>query len=146
MKNYDNNDINCMIDTLKIISNIKKDQKIIIRDDKLVVDDRYFQSLRRWYANDNRYLSIIFIETVILKSIELESEIVDYIKTIKTDRSYSKEDRDENIKSTTVVLNKLSKGLNDSTKGLSNLKETYKNDSLITEKLDLFLEQIDGDE
>ena len=55
MKNFDNEDVKCLIATLKIIKDIRKNEKIIIRDDKLVVDDRYFQAIRRWYDNDNRY-------------------------------------------------------------------------------------------
>ena len=146
MEDYNNENVNCIINTLKIISDIKKDQKIMIRDDKLIVDDRYFQFLRRWYDNDNRYLSIIFIETIIVKSIELESELVDYIKKTKTNDEYDRDERNKNINTNSDILNKLSEALNNSINGLENIKETYVKDELINEKINTILEQINGDE
>ena len=145
MKNFDNEDVKCLIATLKIIKDIRKNEKIIIRDDKLVVDDRYFQAIRRWYDNDNRYLSILFIETVIIKSVEIESEISDYIKKIKKNDSIEdQEEKLKNIKTNTNILNKLSENLNDSVSGLENIKDTYSSDSLIIKKIDNLIDQIEG--
>ena len=39
---------------LKVFSKIQKNDKLIINDSILQVDDRYLQSLRRWLSNDDR--------------------------------------------------------------------------------------------
>ena len=61
-------DVNELLTNLKIISHIKTGEKILVEGNKINVDTRYLQWLRRWYNGDNGVMSIIFIEQLLATS------------------------------------------------------------------------------
>lgn len=135
-----------LIDKLKLISKIKEGDKIIIKDQSIKIDNRYFQSLRRWYNNDNRYLSIIFIENAINNALELEDSLDNIInlnnKSIESKEEIKKLTKIQK-KSIKDYLNNLSNELNNAIEGLKNIKTTYILDKLMQEKLDVLISKID---
>ena len=117
---FENMEINKKI--LERLSEIKVGDKIIVNDNNIDIDNRFFQFFRRWYNNDNRYLSIIFIENCINlnirslrnKSLQIEPEIVE-------------------------ECNKL---LEKCVNGIKNLGETYKGDKVISVRLEFLKNKI----
>ena len=109
-KKNENTEIDLNI--LTMLSTIKKNEKIIISDEKIKIDDRIFQSIRRWFNNDNRYLSIMFLEDYLHR----------ILKLLKT-----------NFEQSTMDL------LVESLEGLNNIKETYQNDILIKKRIEFII-------
>ena len=107
---------------LKLISKIKQNDKMIVVNKIIQVDHRLFQPLFRWYTSDNRSETFNFITLIINKGIEnLSSEK-------KEDVFYSKDF--------------IKKELLNCLEGLENLGATYKNDILISSKIDLLKDKI----
>jgi len=107
---------------LKLISKIKQNDKMIVVNKVIQVDHRLFQPLFRWYTSDNRSETFNFITLIINKGIEnLSSEK-------KEDVIYSKDF--------------IKKELLNCLEGLENLGATYKNDILISSKIDLLKDKI----
>lgn len=107
---------------LKLISKIKQNDKMIIVNKVIQVDHRLLQPLFRWYTSDNRSETFNFITLIINKGIEnLSSEK-------KEDMIYSKDF--------------IKKELLNCLEGLENLGATYKNDILISSKIDLLKDKI----
>lgn len=107
---------------LKLISKIKQNDKMIVVNKVIQVDHRLFQPLFRWYTSDNRSETFNFITLIINKGIEnLSSEK-------KEDVIYTKDF--------------IKKELLNCLEGLENLGATYKNDILISSKIDLLKDKI----
>ena len=141
---------------LDIISNIKVDEKLIIAENEICIDDRYFQWLRRWYNNDNRYLSLMFVESIILTALEYETLVEQEIKKYQAEKQSIKspwkkqEDHivkkldklDVKILKLTDFSDTITKNINKSCTGLNNLMNTYSEDALIIPRLKSLLSKI----
>ena len=140
---------------LEIISNIKSLEKLIVNENTIEIDNRYFQSIRRWYNNDNRYLSLIFVESIILTALgfetDIENEIEELEKEIKKLKSpWNKKDHDEDkiqetnekILKLTEINIQLTTNINKTKKGLNNLSKTYNDDQLVIPRLECLMEKI----
>ena len=115
MDEYDNLKLDEIILNLKLISKIKQNEKMMIINKVLKVDNRPLNSLWRWYQSINRDETINFIEFVINSGIDNLNEVDGHL--------FKKE-----------LLNTLS--------GLDNLSATYKQDNVLISKIDIFKEKI----
>lgn len=111
---------------LEILSQIKENDKISIQiipgERKMFVDRKnYFTSLSRWYNNYNREDSIKFIEQV-MNSLELTSVFIT---------------NGNHIEDGEILMISIKKA----SLGLTNLKNTYIDDSIISSKLYLIIDK-----
>ena len=116
-------DSTCVEETilnLKMISKIKQNDKLIIVNKILHVDNRILQPVFRWYSADNRYDTINFITYVINEVIEFSRTLEHPIFNVDT----------------------IKEELLNATNGLDNLSATYKLDNLVIAKIDILKEKI----
>jgi len=132
-----NSNMECLLRTLDIISKIKVGNKIIVNDDQIQIDNRYFKSVRRWYTNDNRYLSIIFLENTMTEALRVENVLETQLKKFKPNTLTHKKISNN--------LNKISVAINDVLTGLSNIRTTYKHDGMIAIRLKKLITNVDDD-
>lgn len=107
---------------LKLISKIKQNDKMIVVNKIIQVDNRFLQPIFRWYTSDNRAETFNFITLIINKGIE------NLLSDKKEDSIYNKDF--------------IKKELLNCLQGLENLGATYKNDILISSKIDLLKDKI----
>ena len=107
---------------LKLISKIKQNDKMIVVNKIIRVDNRLLQPVLRWYTSDNRMETLQFIELLINKALDNLSN------NVKEDLVYTPEI--------------IKKELINSLIGLENLNATYKNDIYISSKIDLLKDKI----
>ena len=105
---------------LKLISKIKQNEKMVVINKILRVDQRPFQTIFRWYTADNRLDTLHFIEFVVNSAFSCLGSSDDNVY------------KDDVIKK--ELLNILA--------GLDNLKATYKLDNFIVSKIDILNEKI----
>ena len=120
-------DINTILLNLEIINQIKEGDKLAINvlpgSTKLFVDNNnFFLPARRWYNGYNREDSIKFIEQLV-NTIENTSEI--FIDGSHKELGYN-----------------LKNAITNSIKGLTELKNTYSNDSIIIARLILIINRL----
>lgn len=144
------NDMNIdqIIINLKIIALIKKNEKLSIRDidNSLIIDGQnnflYYQSIKRWYNEDNRQKTMDYINKVIHKTFEWMDQVYDEYKCNPNndhDDDISEEIFEEDKE---ALLLRLSKEVINAAEGLKNLRITYKNDSLVNSQIQLLLDKI----
>jgi hypothetical protein len=151
--NYD--DINNILLNLKIISQIKENEKIITLNNNIEIDNRYFQSIYRWFSGDNRTISLTKIETVIDNAYNIidcilinEDSLISHKinennKFINTNNKNNKNTSDDLLsKSNSQLLTDFSFNLSNTIKGLDNLKITYKYDISINSKLEIIIDNM----
>ena len=126
---------------LKIISLIKKNEKLSIKEDQeksLTVDGNtnflYIQSIKRWINNDNRKKTLSYINNIIQNTFDSMDQI--YENFNKEEKSNVFEEDDESL------LLRLSRELIKASDGLRNLRLTYQNDSVINSQIQLLLDKI----
>lgn len=125
---------------LKIISQIDKTNKITINNKSLEIDNRYFQFFRRYCNGDSRNNTIENIDKIIKKSFDfidktLEKEISEDIESAAPKKNYFSEENSH-------ILQRFLLELNNSIKGLGNLKNTYQNDTSANARIDLIIQKI----
>ena len=125
---------------LKIISRIKKDDKLICAGDLLEIDDsgKLLQGLARWYNKASRLQTIDKINYVI-------NDVFVFIdKTLKDEVTHSRDKNADNIlkENNSEILQKFLIHLSNCIEGLENLKITYLGDESIISKLDVLIDKI----
>jgi hypothetical protein len=125
---------------LKIISKIKKDDKLLCTGELLEIDDSQWmiQGLARWYSKASRRQTIDKINLVI-------NDVFVFIdKTLKDELTHTAGTRSDNIlkEDNSEILQKFLLYLNNSIEGLENLKITYEEDESIICKLDVLIDKI----
>lgn len=131
LKETDLFSIDTLFINLKVFSKIKKNEKLIINDNILNVDDRFFQPLRRWFSNDDRV------------------RVVEHIQKIYNDcfkyYNYANNNyilpSDISIEDNKQFKNRLIFEIKNSLKGLDNIKYTYRDDTVMSSKIDLLLDK-----
>lgn len=114
---------------LKMLSEIKENDKLYIDDKLLKIDSPYMlQGIMRWYHDYSRNKTLDYLDTII-KNINYIYDIISQKKT----KNYNKEY--ENI------LQNLLLNINLACKGLNNLKITYKDDVYTKSKLDMIIDK-----
>jgi hypothetical protein len=106
--------IDTLFINLKVFSKIQKNQKLIINDNILKVDDRFFQPIRRYFSNDDRVIVVEHIEKI-----------------------YNDSFKYFNYANNNYILPEIKNSL----KGLENIKYTYKDDTVMSSKIDLLLDK-----
>ena len=117
---FDSTGVEETILNLKMISKIKQNDKLIIVNKILHVDNRILQPVFRWYSADNRYDTINFITDIINEGIEFSRTLEHPIFNVNT----------------------IKEELMNATNGLDNLSATYKLDNLVIAKIDILKEKI----
>jgi len=119
-----NIDIDIDIVNLRTLSIIEKNEKITIKNNIINIDsNNLFQSLKRWWFDSNRDTGLIFIENLINN---INIKIISNSHKIENS-----------------VINDIRTHLFNSKDGLNNLKLTYNNDTVINEKIDNIMRNID---
>jgi len=112
---------------LKMLSEINEHDKLYIENNLLKIDSPYMlQGIMRWYHEYSRNKTLDYLDTII-KNINYIYDIISQKKTKNHNKEY------ENI------LQNLLLNINLATKGLTNLKITYKNDVYTKSKLDMII-------
>ena len=125
---------------LKIISKIKKDDKLVCSGDLLEIDDTKWllQGLVRWYGKASRKQTVEKINLVI-------NDVFIFIdKTLKDELTHTHEKHAESVlrEDNSEILQKFFLHLSNCIEGLENLKATYKGDESVVSKLDVLIDKI----
>lgn len=124
------NNIEYYIINLKVISNIKPNDKLIVDNNYLQIDNYdMLQSIRRWYLNRNRNSLILFLKHFL-------KNIIKILKIINIDRSKYK----DNLNIDIFLLE-----INKSKNGFHNIICTY-DDKIVYNIIYPFLNYIDKNE
>lgn len=127
-------DIETIILNMRIISEIKENEKLVANSECLEIDTRYIQSIQRWWYIDGRQDALIKISNIVNKLFEFIDKTYSKNNKINNDNKFE-EDKTHLFQRIHIIL------LN-SIKGLENLKITYKNDIKTITKIDLIIEKI----
>ena len=115
---------------LKVIGQVKEDEKLYIYNDTLHIDNRYFQTIRRLISGDGRDSTIDFI-CELLKSANL------YFLTLLDSLRMNLDPKPINHD-----LNNLKTDLNFCLYGLEKLKITYRDDHVFRSTIDGMIDKI----
>ena len=123
--------IDTLFINLKVFSKIQKNEKLIINDNILNVDDRFFQPIRRWFSNDDRVRVVEHIEKIYNDSFK-------YFNYANNNYILPS---DISIEDNSQFKNRLMCEIKNSLKGLQNIKYTYRDDTVMSSKIDLLLDK-----
>ena len=127
-------DIETIILNMRIISEIKENDKLVANKKCLEIDTRYMQSIQRWWYQDGRQNALIKISKIV-------NNLFDFIdKTYGVNEKNKRPETFEEDK--THLFQRIHIILSNSIKGLENLKITYRNDIKTITKIDLIIEKI----
>ncbi len=124
---------------LKILSKIEKNGRIsksldgIIRLEK----ENFYQAIKRFLARDSRKKSLCEIKSIVDETIGFLYNILNS-KFVSDEHNYTSNE----FHNTFEIIELLVKSLNESKKGLENLKFTYSSDINITSQLDIIIMKI----
>jgi len=118
---------------LVLISKILPYDKLFINKNLLNIDNRYLQSIVRWYFIESRVRTINFIKNVVDETFN----IIDEILKDKEYMTNSSENRD-------FILQRFTAELKNCIMGLNNLKITYDLDLLIKSQLEVIIENLNN--
>jgi len=133
------NTIDEMLVNLKVISKIKKGDKLMIEDDLLKIDDGgLFQGLARWYNSASRNETIDKINFV------MEGVFTFIDKTLKDEVTHNHDRNADSIlkEDNSEILQKFLLHLSNDVEGLENLKITYLGDESANSKLNVIIDKI----
>jgi hypothetical protein len=119
---------------LKLIGEIKIDDKLRICNNNLDIDNRYMKSVVRKFYSDSRINTVELINDLIEDSIIFSNNLIDKIVAIDSGNV-------ENIHYK-HQLNILTVNLNTSLNGLDKLKVTYKEDNIFIANIELIMDKI----
>lgn len=116
---------------LRVLGDIKENEKLVIDGNFIKVDDRYLSSFRRWWSEDNRNLIIVFLSSIIN---HCKKYYIDMVTIIKNG--------DNNCKETYNRLSTFTMLIEKSRDGLHNLALTYNSDKLIRARMECLKRQL----
>lgn len=123
---------------LKILSNIKKNDKLITNTNILEIDNpNILQGLNRWYYNENRELTVKKLNQIC----ENTFKITDYILSNEKDKNITNQKnvlQYNNNELFQLLIIEMTNSLN----GLNNLKDTYVKDISISSQIDILKKKI----
>lgn len=115
---------------LRFIGDLKEDEKLMINDKLIQVDQRTLQSVRRWLSGDSRKATIDYIDHVINETKELTNAIVENIKNSM--------EREKNLEKLLKVQGLLTTAQG----GLDKLLVTYGDDKMNKSRISMIKEKI----
>lgn len=139
-KNDENKNMDDLIDetvlNLKIISNIKENDKLITSKNIIEIDNPYIlQGINRWYNNENRIITIKKLNEIC----ENTFKITEYLITNEKE----KKDKDNILKyNNNEIFQSLIIEMTNSINGIENLKNTYSKDIPISSQLDILKKKL----
>jgi hypothetical protein len=129
---------------LRILSKIEIGDKLYFYNDQFVIDKwTYLQPITRWYYAESRSTSLQHLQDFIQKVFTLVDVIYanengSLEKNYYVELSRPSVFKEENASILVTFIN----DLKNATVGISNLKQTYKNDITIISALDILIEHI----
>lgn len=129
---------------LKIIQSINIEDKLSIDENNIHIDQNcYIQGIIRWWYESSRDKSFIHVEKIILKLLDIHQDLVKQLGYTISTRSkvstnISKRKRHKMNKYITSIRNEL----DNTVRGLLNLKKTYNEDSEYKSKTDNLIVKI----
>ena len=127
---------------LKILSQIKKNDKICTNNDQLSIDNpRIFQGFSRWFYNNSRDSTMEYIETTLHSTLYFTNLILTN-ESISPDSSShlpNQKFHDNNSE----LLKKFYLEMLHSVEGLKNLKATYEQDITIASRIQLVIDKLE---
>ena len=132
---------------LRVIQGLDKNQKLISRGSYLNVEPNSIvpEFLRRWHRQDNRNECLKKIGLVVNSAIEYILKLIDANKSNSEGTTNILIVDDKNNCNKNTVNNEIStmkKYLEDSLKGIKNLKETYATDTQTCARIDVIINKI----
>ena len=123
------------IETLKIISKIKENDKLSTKNN-ILIEGRYsnMQFISRWVNGESRIKNIIKLSNFFDRVFELFTDI-----TVRLNDNNCIQHNDGNLQR---LLFRLYNNIMKSKEGILNLKVTYESDNMITAKIDSLYERI----
>lgn len=118
---------------LKLIGQLKEDEKLRVYNNAIDIDNRYAQSVMRLLYGDSRDVTIDFISGLVSSAKSHSHKLIDQI--IPSDNSNDGKD----IKH---KLNNLTSDLTSCLNGLDKLKITYRNDHVFRSKIEVIADRI----
>ena len=128
-----NKDIDSILLDLKIISQIKENDKLVTSKELLEIDNSYFQSIKRYWNNDNRISSIEYIKNTVNRTLEF---------TDTTLNDTQGENKNIFIENNSHILQRFLVEMTNAIKGLDNLKLTYNTDITVISAIDIYKEKL----
>lgn len=134
---------------LKILGSIQKNEKLLIRDDFLSVDDRWVQSVRRWYDGNNRYLICDTIFQGVTSACKRVTELLDenykfeHPELKQSISSYEEKKIQEDHVICRSKIQEFFLSLSHAKQGIENQRETY-TDKFSQTKLNLALDKLNA--
>lgn len=130
---------------LKVISRLTENDKLCtVNADNITIESNdYLQATRRYMYNDSRSRTIKTIDNIIDSSVEYSTNCMksSHLNLHQLTNSPSEHDRENHFRECTKLRN-LSIEINNTVKGLNNLKLTYRNDAIITSQIDVIIHKI----
>ena len=123
---------------LKILSNIKKNDKLITNNNILEIDNpNILQGINRWYYNENRTLTIKKLNEICENTFKITEHIINKEKEnkIKDNVKILQYNNNEIFQ---ILILEMSNALN----GLTNLKSTYARDISISSQIEILKKKI----
>ena len=125
---------------LKIISQIKENEKLNINIDQLSIDNSKCQFFTRAYYGNSRENTTIMLESIINNALLSTDKI---LLDAVSNENIIDDKKDEILREDpSQLLHRYLLEMSNSIKGLENLKVTYKDDVSVKSKLDLIIEKI----
>ena len=123
--------IDNVIASLKIIGMLQKNQKLCVRKGQLTIerDDR-MQFMRRWINNDSRDTIIMHIRNTANNAFKIAQHMIE-MRNTSSESGISE-----------WTLNLIMNELENARNGLVNLKTTYVNDAIMIANLDVLVDRI----
>lgn len=112
-----------LLTSLKIISMIKEGQKVCVRNGLLTLEPRstgLVVAIKRWIHNDNRQVTIQYVKNIITSGLDVLR-----------------------IHGDPTIIEKLKQGIIAATIGLNCLSITYSEDATVTATVEVLIERID---
>ena len=128
-----NKDIDSILLDLKIISQIKENDKLVTSKELLEIDNSYFQSIKRYWNNDNRISSIEYIKNTVNRTLEFTDTTLNDTHT---------ENKNIFIENNSHILQRILVEMTNAIKGLDNLKLTYNTDITVISAIDNYKEKL----
>ena len=128
-----NKDIDSILLDLKIISQIKENDKLVTSKELLEIDNSYFQSIKRYWNNDNRISSIEYIKNTVNRTLEFTDTTLNDTHT---------ENKNIFIENNSHILQRFLVEMTNAIKGLDNLKLTYNTDITVISAIDIYKEKL----
>ena len=130
-----------LIDNISIIQHINVDEKIGFDNQECYIDTyTYYQGLSRWWYDNNRQKSYMFIEKAVHEIIDIYEDLSKQYphRHITNKKSINKRKQHTIKKYRTDIQNELYKCMS----GLTNLKYTYKTDIEYCNQIDHLMDKI----